>query len=43
MKEQGIDAMFRSDHHSAAGNRATAEAINRALAGHGLLARTATR
>lgn len=43
MKEHGVDAMFRSDRHSAAGNRATAEAITRMLADRHLLAQTVTR
>jgi hypothetical protein len=41
--ERGIDAMFRSDHHSPEGNRATAAAISQALTGHRLLTRTVTR
>ena len=32
MEQRGIDAMFRSDHHSPEGNRATAEAIGQTLA-----------
>lgn len=43
MKEHGVDGMFRSDHHSAEGNRATAEAIMRVLADRHLLAQTVTR
>ncbi len=37
MVNPGIDAMFRSDHHSAEGNRATAEAIMQELGRHRLL------
>ena len=40
---RGVDAMFRSDHHSAEGNRATAEVIMRKLAGRRLLTHTVTR
>jgi hypothetical protein len=43
MVKHGIDAMFRSDHHSAEGNRATAEAILHELAGRHLLTQTVTR
>lgn len=43
MAKRGIDAMFHADHHSAEGNRATAEAIAKELAGRRLLAQTATR
>lgn len=41
--KNGIDAMFRSEHHSAEGNRATAEAIIHELAGRHLLTQTVTR
>jgi hypothetical protein len=41
--KRGIDAIFRTDHHSAEGNRATAEAIMHELAGRHLLTRTVTR
>jgi len=43
MAKDGIDAMFRSDHHSAEGNRATAEAIMHALAVRRLAAQTVNR
>ncbi len=43
MVTPGIDAMFHSNHHSAEGNRATAEAIMNALARHHLLTQTVTR
>lgn len=43
MATRGIDAMFRSDHHSAEGNRATAEAISQALAVRRLAAQAANR
>jgi hypothetical protein len=43
MAKHGIDAMFRSDHHSADGNRATAEAITHELTRRHLLTRTVTR
>ncbi len=43
MVNPGIDAMFRSDHHSAEGNRATAEAIMQELGRHRLLTQTVTR
>lgn len=38
--QAGIDAIFRADHHSAEGNRATAEAIAQALANRRLAARS---
>lgn len=41
--KQGIDAMFRSEHHSPEGNRATAEAIARELVERRLLAQTLDR
>ena len=40
--KRGIDAMFRSDHHSAEGNQATAEAIVHQLAGRHLLTQAST-
>ncbi|CAN5154755.1 hypothetical protein BH10PSE6_BH10PSE6_01630 [soil metagenome] len=43
MTKHGIDAMFRSDHHSAEGNRATAVAILHELAGRHLLPQTVNR
>jgi len=43
MAKHGIDAMFRSEHHSPEGNRATAAAIARELAGRRLLAQTLDR
>lgn len=43
IEKRGIDAMFRTDHHSPAGNRATAEIIVHELAGRGLLGQTVTR
>jgi hypothetical protein len=43
MAKDGIDAMFRANHHSAEGNRATAVAVMAELAGLRLLTRTVTR
>jgi hypothetical protein len=43
MAKHGIDAMFRSDHHSAEGNRATAAAIMHELARRHLSTRTVNR
>ena len=40
---RGLDALFRSEHHSAEGNRATAEAVLQELMRHRLLAQTADR
>lgn len=43
IETRGIDALFRSDHHSAEGNRVVAELIMQELVRRHLLSRTATR
>ena len=41
--ERGVDALYRTDHHSAQGNRLVADMIERELVRHGLLARAGGR
>ena len=43
VEARGIDALFRTDHHSAEGNRVTADLIAQELVRRGLLSESATR
>lgn len=40
---KGVNALYRSDHHSAEGNRVVADIVLRELVGRGLVAQTANR
>ena len=43
VEARGIDALFRTDHHSAEGNRVVADLIMRELVRRGLVPQTAGR